>query len=95
MIKTKTFKSGLRLCIDKSHNSQLVAVSIGVMAGSQNESKKEWGLAHFLEHLFFKSTAFHSSEFLQEQLSGFGAYINANTGENSTHYILKSSKSKI
>ena len=55
MIKTKTYDCGVRLVVETTKDKQCT-LGIGISCGSKNEKPDEFGLAHFLEHLFFKST---------------------------------------
>ena len=53
--KPKKLKNGLQYLILPT-DSQTVSVSVLVKTGSAYESKKENGIAHFLEHMMFKGT---------------------------------------
>src|SRR2546423_1064360 len=49
-------KNGLTVIIRERHASPLVAVTTYVKAGYFNESDEIAGLAHLMEHMFFKGT---------------------------------------
>ena len=53
----KTLVSGLRLIMAPQPDAATATVLILVGAGSKYETKKENGLSHFLEHMYFKGTA--------------------------------------
>jgi predicted Zn-dependent peptidase len=58
--------------------------------GSRFESEPENGLAHFLEHMFFKGTVRRpSARAISEELDGLGAHYNAFTGKDKTAYWAK------
>lgn len=65
-------------------------VLILVGTGSKFETKKENGLSHFLEHMYFKgTTARPSARIISEALDNLGAVSNAFTGHEYTGYYAK------
>jgi predicted Zn-dependent peptidase len=69
----------------------LRGVSIGVWTavGSRHETVAQCGVAHFLEHLFFKGTSAHTAQELTAAIEGTGGYLNAYTTEDHTCYYAK------
>src|SRR3990167_3304830 len=66
--------------------------TVVVMAGtgSRYEDKKENGLAHFLEHMFFKGTKKRpSARLISEELDAIGSVYNAFTAKDRTAYYAK------
>ncbi len=58
--------------------------------GSRYENERENGLAHFLEHMFFKGTNKRASaRAISEELDGVGAIYNAFTSKDRTAYFAK------
>ena len=58
--------------------------------GSRFENEKENGLAHFLEHMFFKGTKKRkNARAISEELDGVGSVYNAFTGKDRTAYWAK------
>ena len=53
----ETLPCGLRVLIERSHASPVVAVQGWVHVGSGDETRSEAGLSHILEHMLFKGTA--------------------------------------
>lgn len=74
-------------------NISRVCFSVTFAVGSIQESKKEFGIAHLIEHLIFKSARNHP-EFgnLIEKLEKFGAEINAYTSKDHTCFELMCNK---
>jgi len=75
------------------HNSEpknRVAMSLNIQAGSLNETDKQRGLAHYLEHMLFNgSTHFKPGELIEYFQSigmSFGGDTNAHTGYDETVY---------
>ena len=55
-----------------------------ILVGSRNEKKKEQGLAHFIEHCFFKGTKKRSALKVISRLDEVGGEINAYTTKEET-----------
>jgi len=68
-------------------NSESIAISISIKAGSRNENTNEHGVAHFLEHMLFKGTKERPSPLLvTSPIESTGGLLNASTGYESTTY---------
>lgn len=89
-MKIKQYKSGLRLVVNKKNDLDIVSFRIFVNTASRNEKAEEYGIAHFLEHMFFKSTAKHSYQELSCMFDDLGTQKNAYTGMYNTCYFFKS-----
>ncbi len=67
-----------------------VAMSLNVQAGSLNETDKQQGIAHFLEHMLFNGTTHFPPgklvEYFQSLGMSFGGDTNAHTGYDETVY---------
>jgi len=84
-------QNGLRYVLMENHEPKnRVSMHLNVLAGSLNESQKEQGIAHFLEHMLFNgSENFKPGELIEYFQSigmHFGADANAHTGFNETVY---------
>lgn len=90
--RPKTLKNGLQYLIIPT-GSQTVAVSILIKTGSVFETKKQNGIAHFLEHMMFKATKKRlSAKDIAIDFEKIGAINNAFTAHTMTGYWAKSSK---
>lgn len=86
-------KNGLRIVLAPMPDSQTATVLIMTGTGSRYESERENGLAHFLEHMFFKGTKKRpSAKHISEELDSIGAVYNAYTAKERTAYFAKVSK---
>ena len=86
----KTLVSGLRLIMAPQPDAATATVLILVGAGSKYETKKENGLSHFLEHMYFKGTALRpTAQIISETLDNLGAVSNAFTSHEYTGYYVK------
>ncbi len=61
-----------------------VALGVCIEAGSQDESKGEEGIAHFIEHMLFKGTPTRSARTIAEQFDRMGGDVNAFTSKDMT-----------
>ena len=88
-----TLDNGLRYVLKKnSEPKNRVAMYLNIQAGSLQETEKERGLAHFLEHMLFNGTSHYSPgtlvEYFQSIGMDFGADTNAHTSYDQTVYKL-------
>lgn len=81
-----TLPNGLRLLVEPSHASRVVAVQIWVRVGSADEGPDEAGLAHLHEHMLFKGTASRGVGELASEIEAAGGEINAWTSFDQTVY---------
>lgn len=72
----------------------LVNVSTWVKTGSINETDKNNGISHFLEHLMFKGTNKHEAGYFDKTLEAKGAIVNAATWKDYTFYYVTLPKGK-
>jgi predicted Zn-dependent peptidase len=76
--------SGLRVVSERIDTVRSIALGFWVRTGSRDETVKEAGVSHFLEHLLFKGTNRFSSTEIDQIFDGMGAEINAGTGKETT-----------
>lgn len=85
-----TLKNGLRVVLAPMAESQTATIIVMTGTGSRYESGRENGLAHFLEHMFFKGTKRRpSAKAISEELDAVGAAYNAFTSQDRTAYWAK------
>ncbi len=88
--KKLTLKNGLRVILAPMHETGTATVLVMTGAGSRYEARKESGIAHFLEHMFFKGTKNRPTAFdISQELDAIGAEYNAFTGKEYTGYYAK------
>lgn len=72
------------------HGAQTATVIVMSGTGSRYENEQENGLAHFLEHMFFKGTSKRpSARAISEELDAVGSIYNAFTAKERTAYYAK------
>lgn len=80
----KTLSNGLTVCLERLPYLHSASVGLWVRTGSANEQEAEAGVAHFLEHLFFKGTATRTPHQIMEAIEGRGGHLNAFTSRGYT-----------
>ncbi len=85
-----TLPNGLRVVIAPMVDTETATVIVMTGVGSRYETEKENGLAHFLEHMFFKGTEKRPKAFdIARELDAIGAEYNAYTAKDHTAYYAK------
>lgn len=81
--------NGMAVALEPLHHLRSAAAGIWVKTGSANELPHESGLAHFLEHLFFKGTKTRNVHELMEAVEAKGGHLNAFTSREYTCLYVK------
>ena len=81
--------NGQVVVIKEIKNNPVVIIDTFIKTGSVNENNKNNGVAHFLEHLFFKGTTNHKRGEFEKELESRGGIFNAATSRDYTHYYVK------
>ena len=76
--------NGLTILGEQQSSSQSGAIGFFVKTGARDETEKESGVSHFLEHMVFKGTPSLSALDIAYRLGNLGAQANAYTSEEST-----------
>lgn len=82
-LHTYQLKNGIRL-IHRPNRSEVTHFGLIVHTGTRDENPEEHGLAHFMEHMFFKGTAKRSPFQIISRLEDVGGEINAYTTKEET-----------
>ncbi len=95
-IKKTTLANKLRILVMPMKSTEAVTVMILVRAGSRYETRSINGLAHFLEHMFFKGgERYPTSRSVAEAIDAIGGIFNAFTSGEYVGYFVKVEKNKI
>lgn len=85
-----TLRNGLRILLVPMQETGTATVIVMTGVGSRYETRAENGLAHFLEHMFFKGTEKRPTAMdISKELDAIGAEYNAYTGKDRTAYYAK------
>jgi predicted Zn-dependent peptidase len=79
--------NGPRVISARVPGCRSMSAAVYVLAGSRLETKRQSGVAHFMEHVTFKGTAaFPTTRLVSEAIEGYGGSSNAATDRESTVY---------
>lgn len=91
-----TLKNGLRVVLCPMPQTKNATVMVMTGTGSRYEDEQENGLAHFLEHMFFKGTKKRpDAKAISEELDSVGSVYNAFTAKDRTAYYAKVSETHV
>lgn len=88
----KVFDNGLKLVVAEMKGLLSVSCGVLVKTGSANESEKENGISHFIEHTMFKGTKTRSAFEISDFVDSIGGQINAYTSKQMTCYYTHTTK---
>lgn len=80
--------NGQTVVVQEVKNNPIVTIDTWIKTGSIDEEDSNNGVAHFLEHLFFKGTKTHEPGEFDNILETKGAITNAATSKDFTHYYI-------
>ena len=80
--------NGQTAVIQEVRNNPIVTIDTWIKTGSIDEDDTNNGVAHFLEHLFFKGTKNHAPGEFDKILETKGGITNAATSKDFTHYYI-------
>jgi zinc protease len=82
----RTLPNGLRVLVRRDPSAPVVAINTYVAAGYFDEPDRVVGVAHVLEHMFFKGTPGRGVGEIAKQTKAQGGYLNAHTIYDHTSY---------
>ncbi len=87
-IRVHTLKNGFTVAMERLPYLHSASFGVWIKTGSAAEQPQEAGLAHFLEHLFFKGTETRNVHQIMSAIESRGGYLNAATSrEYTTLYV--------
>lgn len=97
METAKLFKleNGVTIVIQEMDSVESATLGFWVKAGGVTETKENYGISHFLEHMVFKGTVKRSAKRIAEDIENVGGYLNAYTSRNVTAFHSKVLKEDI
>ena len=94
-IKLKKLDNGITLITENLPTLSTFSMGFFIKTGAINETKKECGISHFIEHLMFKGTKNRTAKEISEFVDFEGGILNAYTSRETTCYYIKLLSSKI
>ncbi len=90
MYRKSKLKNGIRTITVPMKLTKTVTVLVMIGTGSKNENRKNRGISHFLEHMFFNGTQKRPTTLdISKELDGVGGSYNAFTGKEYTGFWAK------
>ena len=86
--KIYKLKSGQTVVIQQVKSNPIVTIDTWIKTGSIDETDKNNGVAHFLEHLFFKGSSKYPVGEFDRLVESQGGETNAATSKDFTHYYI-------
>src|SRR5512132_1106525 len=85
-VRRTTLDNGLRVLVRRDGSAPVVAIVTYVNAGYFDETDDVVGIAHVLEHMYFKGTPTRGVGEIARQTKAVGGYLNAATIYDHTLY---------
>src|ERR1700678_653512 len=82
---------GAQLAVAQMPHVESVSVGFWLGVGGRQETRRQNGIFHFLEHMLFKGTTKRNAREISEAVEGVGGYLNAFTAEEMTCYYARAS----
>ncbi|HUP88399.1 MAG TPA: pitrilysin family protein [Longimicrobiales bacterium] len=85
-VKKSVLPNGLRVLVREDHSAPVTAIFTHVLAGYFDEPDNLVGIAHVLEHMYFKGTPTRGPGEIAQATKSAGGYLNASTIYDHTEY---------
>ena len=89
MFAKAVLNNGIRVVSQEMPDHRSVSLGIWVENGSRDESRRDNGISHFIEHLLFKGTERRTAAQIAEEMDAIGGVLNAFTSKEHTCYYAK------
>jgi len=86
LVTEKRLKNGMRLIVAERRSDPVVAVLLFYRVGARNETEREAGVSHFLEHMMFKGSRRYGKGEVDRLTASLGGNNNAFTSNDHTAY---------
>lgn len=81
--------NGLTVILKEDHSAPVAAIQVWIRTGSANETEKEAGITHLIEHMIFKGTPSRETSEIARTIEASGGEINAYTSLDRTVYFVQ------
>ena len=79
-------QNGIRIVTETDFSLKTFSLGFWFNTGSINETRKNNGISHFIEHMLFKGTTKRTSKKIADDIESLGGYLNAFTSKEHTCY---------
>ena len=90
-----SLSNGIKVVSEYIPHVQSFSLGFWVNVGSQNETKKNNGITHFIEHMVFKGTLTRSARRISDDIESLGGYMNAFTSKEHTCFYARGLSSHV
>lgn len=87
--RKEVLENGLTILTEKMDNIRSISFGIWLKKGSQDESPKEEGTYHFIEHMLFKGTERRNAYEVAKIIDSIGGFTDAFTSKENTCFYAK------
>ena len=94
-IRSHKLSNGFTIATEYMPNFKTAALGIWIKVGGRHETKEQNGIAHFLEHMFFKGTKKRPGAKIAHDVETFGGELNAFTSFDYTCYYINCPNDKV
>jgi len=84
-----TLPGGTKIVSEFIPHVQSFTLGFWFNVGARDESVRNNGISHFIEHMLFKGTKKRSARMIAEEIESYGGYLNAFTSKEHTCYYSK------
>ena len=88
-VNTTVLSNGVRILSQQMPHVRSVSMGVWVNVGARDESARENGLSHFIEHMIFKGTERRNGLQIAKEFDAIGGHTNAFTAMENTCYHAK------
>ncbi|WP_019997023.1 M16 family metallopeptidase [Aureimonas ureilytica] len=94
-VEITRLSNGLTVATETMPTLESAALGIWVKAGARDETEREHGIAHLLEHMAFKGTSRRSARQIAEEIEDVGGELNASTSVETTAFYARVMKNDV
>ena len=89
MYQKSVLENGVTIVTEQVPAVHSVSLGVWIVTGSRDEDTAQNGIAHFIEHMFFKGTARRSAQDISKEIDSVGGILNALTSKEYTGIYAK------
>ncbi len=89
MYQKTVLENGVTIVTEQVPAVHSVSLGVWIKIGSRDEDKAHNGIAHFIEHMFFKGTSRRSAQDISKEIDSVGGILNALTSKEYTGIYAK------
>lgn len=88
MVEIVTLANGMPVILEQMEYLRSASFGVWIRVGSVNETRKNNGISHMIEHMLFKGTKNRNSRQLAEEITKIGGNLNAYTSKECTSFYV-------